>query len=158
MIILRKLHLIQIITVQQSCMSQSNFWEIHHQWLLLKGFYRAYAISRTSPGIDDIRYWVYRDCYAELSNVVTKIVKLSIELVRLYPFSYLPGDCGGHQRTRGSGWLNDPATVHKGDHHPSVWHTAVITPVPKFASISSLSHLRPISACPSYLEWFNEWL
>ena len=40
-------------------------------------------IRRTSPSIDDIPYLVYRDCYEELSSVVTKIVNLSFELGRV---------------------------------------------------------------------------
>ena len=57
----------------------------------LSGYYSKDAvalmlawISRTSPGIDDIPYWVYRDCYEELSSVVTKIVNLSFELGRVH--------------------------------------------------------------------------
>ena len=55
----------------------------------LSGYYSKDAvalmlarISRTSPGNDDIPYCVYRDCYEELSSVVTKIVNLSFELGR----------------------------------------------------------------------------
>ena len=43
--------------------------------------------SRTSPGIDDIQYVEYKDCFAELSNVVTKIMNLSVEL------NHVPSAC-----------------------------------------------------------------
>ena len=35
-------------------------------------------ISKTSPGFDNISYWVYRDCAGELKFVVTKIINMSI--------------------------------------------------------------------------------
>ena len=35
-------------------------------------------ISRSSPGNDNIPYWVYRDCSSELADVVTEIVNMSL--------------------------------------------------------------------------------
>ena len=37
-------------------------------------------IRKTSPGNDNIPYWVYRDCAHELSEVVTMLVNMSIGL------------------------------------------------------------------------------
>ena len=37
-------------------------------------------IGRTSPGNDDIQYWLYRDCACEITQVVTKIVNMSIDM------------------------------------------------------------------------------
>ena len=35
-------------------------------------------VRRTSPGIDNIPFWVYRDCASELERVVTKLVNVSV--------------------------------------------------------------------------------
>ena len=35
-------------------------------------------ISRTSPGKDNIPYWVYRHCSSELAEVVTRIVNMFV--------------------------------------------------------------------------------
>ena len=37
-------------------------------------------IGRTSPGNDDIPYWLYKDCACEIAQVVTKIINMSIDL------------------------------------------------------------------------------
>ena len=35
-------------------------------------------ICRISPGNDNIPYWIYRDCSSELTEVVTRIVDMSV--------------------------------------------------------------------------------
>ena len=35
-------------------------------------------VAQTSPGNDEIPYWVYRDCARGLANVVTKIINFSL--------------------------------------------------------------------------------
>ena len=35
-------------------------------------------ICSTSPGNDNIPYWVYRDCSSELADVVTRVVNMSV--------------------------------------------------------------------------------
>ena len=37
-------------------------------------------IDRTSPGNDDILYWLFRDCACEIAQVVTKIVNMSTDM------------------------------------------------------------------------------
>ena len=43
-------------------------------------------ISRTSPGNDNIPYWVYRDCSNELADIVSRLVNMSVgvELYQLH--------------------------------------------------------------------------
>ena len=35
-------------------------------------------IRRTSPGNDNILYWVYRDCSNELADIVSRLVNMSV--------------------------------------------------------------------------------
>ena len=64
-------------------------------------------IRKTSPGNDIIPYWVYRDCAHELSEIVIKLVNMSIDLGVV----------------------------------PSVWRTAVITPVPKCTPVGGVNDI-----------------
>ena len=44
-------------------------------------------IGRTSPGNDEIPYWLYRDCACEIAQIVTKLVNMSINL-GVMPFAW----------------------------------------------------------------------
>jgi hypothetical protein len=71
-------------------------------------------VSKTSPGCDNVPFWVFKLCSFELADAVAHIYNCSLR----------------------SGVL------------PRQWLSAIITPVPKVPTPSTLSDFRPISVTP----------